>query len=135
MGEHLRIRGRTKMVPLQAVPQPFVILDHSVVDYRNSPALVQMRVGIFIRRRTVSGPSGMAQAKLSVHGFRGEEPGEAFFNFAFSFARDELMVADEGQPCAVIAAVFQSPQTLQNDGGRLLFADIADDAAHSLGMR
>ena len=61
---------------------------------------------------------------------RGEQLGQALVDFPFFLSGFQSVIPQDGDARAVIAAVFQAPQPRQKDGGRLLFAHVANDAAH-----
>ena len=44
----------------------------------------------------------------------------------------QLVVLDDGQSGAVITAIFQPPQPFEDNWGGFLFANVTDNAAHSL---
>ena len=64
MSQHLRVGLRTEGVTLtdQLIPQLLKILDHPVMDERQFPALIEMRMRVFVRHPPVSGPPGMSDA-------------------------------------------------------------------------
>ena len=78
----------------QLIFQRLVIFDHAVVDERQFPARVEMRMGVLIGRFAVGGPAGVADAesagrRLFRHQFseRGDAPG--------AFARLDAVAVDD----------------------------------------
>ena len=132
MSQHFGVGGGAEVVVFQTLLEPLVVLDHSVVDDSDPAALIPMRMRVLVRRRPVRCPTGMAQANLSLHWFGGEQTGQTFVDSALPLPGHELVVLHNCQPGAVIAAIFQPPQTFDDDRGRFLFSYIADDAAHNI---
>ena len=59
------IRYKTIPQPDQPGPHGLVVLDDAVVHHRQA-VLAHMRVGVTFGRRTVRGPAGVRDAKMSV---------------------------------------------------------------------
>ena len=55
---------------------------------------------------------------------------KTFINLSFFLARLQFRAVQHAQAGAVVTAVFEPAQSLEQDGGRLLFADVAYNAAH-----
>ena len=60
-----------------------------------------------------------------------DELGQALVNLALLLAGGQLAVLEDGDTGGVVAAIFEATKPLDEDGGGLLFPDVADDAAHS----
>src|SRR5579859_3368722 len=133
MRQDLRVRGGAKLMPArhQAFLEPLEIFNDAVVNNSNLAALVQVRVGIFIRGLAMSGPTGVADADLAGKRVELEEFGQTLVYFPLLLSDVESLAVEDGHACAVIAAIFQPPQALQNDGGGRLFANITNDSAHN----
>src|SRR5207247_563599 len=99
-------------------------------DDRDPAALVQVRVRVFVRRRAVGGPAGVADAQLAGGGEGLEEPREALVNFPLLLARLKVAAVEHAHTRAVVTPVLQPPQPFEEDGRRLQFSDVAYDAAH-----
>jgi hypothetical protein len=110
--------------------EPVGIFDDAVVRDGDARRLVEVRVGVLVRRRAVRGPAGVADADAALDGLGGDEPGEALVNLALLLAGEQFGVTKQRHAGAVVAAVFQPPQAVEENGSRLLLADVADDAAH-----
>ena len=65
----------------QSVLEPLVVLDHSVVDQGDLAGLIQVRVGVFVGRGSVSSPAGVSNAQLAGDRLLLQERGQAFINF------------------------------------------------------
>src|SRR5213594_1875726 len=132
MGEDFGVRLGTKLVSLlnQPLLDAVKVLNHAVMHDRDPPALVEVRMGVLVRRRAMRGPAGVADAEWTGGGLRLEHPAEAFVDFPFLLARLEFGTVQHAHPGAVVTAVFEPAQSLEQDGGRLLFADVAYNAAH-----
>ena len=108
------------------------VLDDAVVDDGDGPGLVRMGVGD--GRRAVGGPAGMADARLAGQRVMHQQVGEI----------DELArrrgggrvdaVVDRGDTGAVIAAIFQAFQRLDNDRGRFVLSEDSDNTAHMVNL-
>jgi hypothetical protein len=103
------------------------VLDDAVVHHRDRACLV--RVGIGDGGRTMGGPAGVADAGLAGQRLMHQQVGQVH-QLAHGAAAVEPAVVDGGDPGAVVAAVFQPLQRLDQQGGRLVVAQNADDAAH-----
>ena len=68
MSQHLRIGLRTERVTLanKLIPQLLKILDHPVMDECQLPALIQMRMRIFVCNKAVGSPPGMSNPSRTV---------------------------------------------------------------------
>ena len=124
-------RGFESMALLQkSIFQPVEILDDAVVDNGNAPALVEMRMRVFVGGRTMSGPPRMPHADMAVERLSVEKTREALVDLSLFLAQMELSIAQDGQASAIIAAIFEPSQTLENNRRRLLFADVSNNATH-----
>ena len=132
VGQHFGVGGRVKFMPglEHDLLERLVILNDPVVDDGDAPGLVEVRMGIFIGRRPVGGPAGVAHAKVAGDFLPGHHLAQAFVNLPLALDDLQVALAQHGHPRAVIAAVFQPPQCLQEDGAGLALANISDDAAH-----
>src|SRR3984957_20180246 len=68
MSQHFGVGFRAEGMTLadQLVPQLLKILDDPVMNERQFPALIQMRMRIFVRNSPMSRPPGMSNAGRSV---------------------------------------------------------------------
>ena len=60
-----------------------------------------------------------------------EEDGQPFINLALLLADLEVLKAEHGQTGAVIAAVFEPPQSLDENRRCSFLSDVSDNAAHN----
>jgi hypothetical protein len=106
-----------------------VIFDDAVVHERELAIAAEMRVRVGVGHPAVGGPTRMADAgragKMVFRDLLGEivHPADLFDDV-------EVAVLLDGESGRIVAAVFQALQSLEQDGSRLLFTHIADDAAH-----
>ena len=114
----------------QHFPQLHIVFDDAVVHQSDASVFAHMRVGVDVRRFSVGGPAGMADAeragqKRAVFGFCDQilEPSLGLFDLQNAV----LLHADA---CGVIAPVFQARQTLQQDGRSLLGSYVSYDTTH-----
>jgi hypothetical protein len=63
---------------------------------------------------------------------RFKQSGQALVNLPLLLANFDTLPVQDRDPGAVVAAIFQPPQPLDDDGGRGPFADITNDTAHNI---
>ena len=109
--------------------EELVVFDDSVVDERDLAGLVEVRMGIGIRRWAVCGPAGMADADRTAGGLFGQDAGEIVDTAGF-LAEFEFAGVQDAEAGGVVAAIFETAKAFEDDvlGGFL--ADVADDATH-----
>ena len=115
---------------LKLIPQGQVILDDSVVYEGDPPISRGVRVGVDVVRAAMGRPSGVPDAKSAA---RQRFLGQYLLEIAelAGLLRDvQPFVGHNGNACRVVAAVFQTPQTLDHDIQRRLPPDVPDDSAH-----
>ena len=134
MGRHLGVGLRSKGVAFADQPRPQigVILDDAVVNECKRTAAILMRVRILIGRSPVSGPPGvpepgaaLGQRILVEHDFKVRQRA----GLAPYVHQPAVQNCDA---CRVVAAVFESPQTGEDDVTSRLWSDVGHDAAHGL---
>jgi hypothetical protein len=76
-------------------------------------------------------PSGVAEPDGTDGGFGLQQEGEAVIDLPLFLADFEFAIAEQSDPGAVIAAVFESAQTVEDQWPGGLVADVADDSTHS----
>ena len=90
-----------------------------------------MRVGVALLRLAVGGPTGVADAALACS-TGGLKPAGEVHQLAFRLEAAELARGVHGGDAGrVVAAVFELPQALQQQGGRFAGTDQGNDAAHT----
>src|SRR5688500_111323 len=100
------------------------------MHHGNPAGLVEVGMTVFIRGRPVGGPARMTDAGLTGDSIGLENLGETFVDLPLFLFYLEFLVAEDGDARAVVAAILEPSEALQNDGGGLLFSDITNDAAH-----
>ena len=132
MSEHLGVRVGFESVA--RLNQPFFdaveVLDHPIVDHGDVAALVQVRVGVFVRGRAMRGPSSVADAQLSRHRGQSDDGCQSFVDLALFLPELQGMIAQNRHPGAVVSAIFEPSQPFNDDRGRLLLSDVSNDSAH-----
>ena len=88
-----------------------------------------MRMRILISGRSMRGPTGVTDADISLGLTLGHQLAQ-IFNASRATEHNELPGILQSHPRRVVAAIFQTPQSIQKNGTRLPFADVSDDAAH-----
>ena len=112
---------------LQLRAQLGVVFDDTVVHDRDPRGRVRMRV--VLGRRPVRGPSGMADAGRPGQR-RAIEGGGEVAQFPLGAAAVDVAIDQRRDAGAVIAAVFQPAQAVQQQRRRRPRSDHANDAAH-----
>jgi hypothetical protein len=131
VGEHLGVGvgAEHDAVVLELLPQLEMVLDHTVVDDGKISGLVEMRMGIPLGGRSVRGPAGVADPAHTRQRFVVEGPRQ-FGDPAGSLADMDPGVIDRRDPRAVVAAVLEPTEALQEDRDDVERAGEGDDAAH-----
>ena len=117
----------------QAGTKRRVVLDDAVVDDRDFSGTVHMRVGVGVRGTPVGRPARVSHA---------DRPGEAFavaqalrqarqLPLGFRTGQHAGSV-DHGDSGAVVAAVLEAPERIENDGNAIALTDVSYDPAHML---
>ena len=108
-----------------------IVFDDAVVDDGKLAVLADVGVRVDVVRRAVGRPAGMAHADGALHiraavdeVAQGLEPAHGFFDLKLMPRRNDR---DTG---AVIAAVFQTGEAVEQNGGSLLAADVSNDTTH-----
>ncbi len=132
VGDHFGIGSGTKRetFALQACFERAEVFDHAVVDHGNGalgPANVRMGVGV--GRRAVRRPAGVANADIAGRGMVGQllrQHGEP----ACPLGHQQRIAVDRGDTGAVITAIFEAPQAVEQVGGGVARPDISDNSTH-----
>ena len=117
----------------QTGAQRRIVLDDAVVDDGDLPGAVHMRMGVGVRRTPVGRPARVSHA---------DRPGEAFavaqalrqarqLPLGFRTGQHAGSV-DDGDPGAVVAAVLEAPERIENDGNAIALTDVSYDPAHMM---
>ena len=135
VGDDLGVGLRGPCVALggQLAPELLVVLDDAVVHDRHGAGAVAVRVGVALDRGPMGRPPRMTDAGGHVSRRAGSgRPKRLEGMAAHGIARSpQKLVADEHDPCRVIAAVFEKSQRVQHHLQRLGRAGDADDPAHA----
>jgi hypothetical protein len=114
VGQHLGVGFGLENVTLalQFGAELQVILNHAIMHQHDASALVGMRVGILPGHRTMRGPAGMADTAVAVHRLVGHQLRQ-ILDAADRFADLERPIVAQSKPRRIIAAIFQTAQTIQ----------------------
>src|SRR5438132_982943 len=125
------IRAKVGITVLdQLLLERLVILDHAIVNERDLAAGIEMRMRVFVVYFAVRSPTRVADADVTRGGFASDQFGKRR-DASGAFARFKLIVAiNDGDSGGVVAAVFESTQSLEQDRRGLSAPDITDDSAH-----
>ncbi len=135
VGDDFGVGGRMELIALgqQPVFQRAEVFDHAVVNHGDRAISAEMGMGVAIGGRSMRGPAGVAHADFA----RDRMPPELFdqsVDAAGTFGDLQPAAADGGDARAVIAAVFQSPQSLDQKIDGITPADITHDSTHAGGF-
>ncbi len=124
------LRAEDVSLRLQLAAERIVILDDAVVSEHNFALSPLVRMGVGIGRASVCRPAGVTDAQCAMDWLRFDERGE-IAHASGPFADVEVFLIMDGDARAVVPAVFEAVQPLEQKGGRVTITDIADNAAHS----
>ena len=103
-----------------------VVFDDAVVDERDVPGLVEVRVGIHLGWRAVSGPAGVRDAGGGSLEQSGGQVGAGFFaefcDFSRGFCDHDAILVDHRETGGIIAAVFQAAESIDEHAGGVRFS-------------
>jgi hypothetical protein len=115
---------------LEPVAKRLEVLDDAVVDDRDPPGAVHLRVGVEVVRPAVGRPAGVCQPDRGVRRALGDR-GSQVAQLAGALLHEHLaLVVDERDPGRVIAAVFEPPEPLHEDRACRARPRVANDSAH-----
>ena len=115
---------------LQLALEVQVVLDDAVVHDDDLAGAVLVRMGVLFGGPAVRGPARVPDAvnpfeRLGVDGLL------EIHELARASAALDLPVAHDRDARGVVAAIFEAPQAVDQDGHDLLPAEITDDSAHT----
>ncbi len=113
----------------QLILQRLVIFDDAIVDEGNFAGGVEMRVGILVVHLSVRGPARVADSVAAGGRTLGHEPRQ-ISDATGAFAGFHLIAVNDGDPGGIVAAIFEAPQTVQENGSRFRTANVTDNSAH-----
>ena len=113
----------------QLVAERLEILDDPVVDQRDRPDDVRMRIAD--RRRAVRRPACVRDADAAVQRLRLELARE-IVELALGAPADELAVVDRADTGGIVAAIFEALQPVEQPLSDVRFPDNSDNPAHTL---
>ena len=138
MSDDLGIRLGNERVSLshQLLLEGKVVLHDSVVHHYDASCAVAMGMRILFRGAAMRGPARVANSVGAVHRLLTDD----FFEIA-QLARgaaqlQAIVAAGHGNARGVVAAVFEAPQSIEDDLDHIpLAAYVADDSAHAAIVR
>ena len=131
MGDHLGISRRFAKVA--ELGQPLLDLAEvfydAVVHERHDVIATHVRMRVLVGCRTVGRPASVAQAQASTSGCR-LQLGRQVIDSAGRFGDLKIAIVDRHHAAAIVAAIFQAAQTLDQEIHGLVWPDIADNSTH-----
>src|ERR1700719_990240 len=107
-----------------------VIFDDAIVHNDDFALTVAMRMGIFLCRPAMRGPARVSEAIDPIDGIVADGLFE-IRQFAGGATNLHMPVlANDGDACGIVPAIFQASKAVQNEGYDFLRADISDNATH-----
>ena len=113
----------------QGRPQRVGVLDDPVVDQRDTPVTIDVRMRVALRGRPVRRPARVRNAGRSLDRTARHERLERV-HAAREFARHHAAVDLHGEPRRVVTPVLQATEPAEQDRRRFAAPGVADDAAH-----
>ena len=108
-----------------------IVLDDAVVDQRDPPGVVKMRVGVEFVGFTMRSPAGVRDADRAF--LDGRIGVDQIFQHGDASGRlvcQQRLAGVHADPGGVIPAILQALEALDQHGAGLLVADITDNSAH-----
>ena len=130
----VRLGNKHASLGLQHRAQLVMIFDDAVVDDGDAALHVRMGMGVDVAGFAVGCPAGMADTDAAGQGSF-DHTIHQVLQPSLGLAELDHAVLHHGDACAVIAAILQPGQTLQQDILRLTGADITNNAAHKHSLR
>ena len=133
MREHFGVGVGFELVPGtdQFLFERVVIFNDAVMDDGDFAGSIEVRMAVSVGRNAVRGPARVADAEAAGGRFGFQNAGEALVNPALFLAQRESIAVQHRHAGAVIAAIFQPPQSFEQDGRGRFFSDVSNDAAHN----
>ena len=133
MGEHfgIRIRGEGMPPGLQFIFQFLEILDNPVMDNGNSAILGNMGMGVSLHRKSMRGPSGMPDSRKNRNRLFSRDFFFQYGKFSRRFDNVEPALLFKGHAGGIIAAIFQTPQPVNQQGNGRFSSSISNNSAHN----
>ena len=123
------LRGERDALAFELLAERDVVLEDAVVDDHDVAGCVPLRVGVSPRRLPVGGPAGVADAGAALER-RCVPGGSQLLDAALVLLDAQRAVVRDGHSRAVVAAVGEEPDALDEHRQRLPLARIGDDPAH-----
>ena len=109
-----------------------VVLDDAVVDDDDVAGGVGVRVGVDAASPCRASPSACGRCRCLPGGSGAVEAGAQVRELADVLGDEQApVVVEDGDAGAIVAAVLELGEAVEDDGRRLFAADVADDAAHA----
>ena len=114
----------------QLVTQFAEVLDDAVVDDGDTARAVAVGMGIEVAGAPVSGPARVTKSDSGPRRIAAESVLE-HGDLAGPLLHEQIaLVRDQGDAGRVVAAVFETPQPIQQDGACCSGPGVSDDSAH-----
>ena len=130
--DHLGVGVRLELDPLrlQLGAQLAEVLDDAVLHDHQLAGEIDVRMGVALARLAVGGPARVADADVALDR-RFRQPRRQVAQLADIAADGDLPILDDGDARRVIAAIFQPPQPVHDDLGRVARPDVTDNTTHN----
>jgi len=107
----------------QLLLERVIIFDHAIVDESDLAARIEMGMRIFVVHLAMRGPAGVADAIGARGRLLRHEFGE-ISDAPRTFARLDLVVADNGDTGGIVAAIFKPAEPIEKNGRRFRPTDV-----------
>ena len=111
-----------------------MVFNDAIVNESDAVFFTCVWVRVLGGRWSVGGPAGVGDAAIRFRevGFVFAEEAGEFLDLAFAFTNDDLVFGFDGDTGGVVAAIFESFETADEDGKSRAYAGVCYDAAHDL---
>ena len=115
------------------ISEGLIVLDHPVVNQRELPFLVEMRMCVAVGHPSMRGPAGMTDADRPARRIESDDVGQ-MADAPDAFANLDVAPMQRGYARRVIAPVFKPSQAVEQDWNRFCFSDVSNNSTHKLGF-
>ena len=131
MGDDFAVGCRLELLSRrsQLVLESLIVLDHAIVHDGDDAVTTNVRVCVFVGRRSVGRPTSVPNSGRPAQWCCFKPIGE-ILNSPACFTQVDRVILEDGNASAVVAAIFKSPQAFQKKLGGITIADVPYDSTH-----
>ena len=106
-----------------------IIFDDAVVHKHQAPACVEMRMSVLVGHAAMSSPARMTDTEMAVRRICRDDLGQ-IGDASDGLSHFDASAVERGDACGIVAAIFETPQAIEQDRNCLCPADVTNNAAH-----